>query len=111
AKISQEIKKLSTCLNFFSASTGAGFSRFLNKKYSVIRIHVTFLSMHARVLQSSKKSNFITADFAAFLPHVPTVKEAMEGKRSATVSYFVRVRNYWYNYCVPDTPGDLLAEY
>jgi hypothetical protein len=67
AKISQEIKKLSTCLNFFSASAGAGFSRFLYKKYSGIRKHVTFLSMHARVLLASKKSNFLTADFAALL--------------------------------------------
>jgi len=67
AKISQEIKKLSTCLNFFSSSTGAGFGRFLYEKYGVIRDHVTFLSMRFRDAPAAEKSNFITGDFAAFL--------------------------------------------
>jgi hypothetical protein len=54
AKISQEIKKLSTCLNFFSVNAGAGFSGFLHAKCSVIRIHVTFLSTSAQVMAPVK---------------------------------------------------------
>lgn len=34
----------------------------------------------------------------------------MEGKRFTALPYFVRIRNYRYNHCLPDTAGDYLAE-